>query len=63
MFGEVSKIICTRNFGVIFLTAAIDDLDLLKDMRHEVLCYLQLLETNKPYIVNLLRVPGMILSI
>ncbi|KAH8551200.1 hypothetical protein BGW37DRAFT_495169 [Umbelopsis sp. PMI_123] len=35
-----------------------DDLDLLKDMRHEILCYLQLLETNKPYIVNLLRVPG-----
>jgi hypothetical protein len=41
-------------------TAAVDDLDLLKDMRHEILCYLQLLETNKPYIVNLLRVPGMI---
>lgn len=37
-----------------------DDLDLMTDMRHEVLCYLQLLETNKPYIVNLLRVPGMV---
>ncbi|KAI8582921.1 hypothetical protein K450DRAFT_225480 [Umbelopsis ramanniana AG] len=35
-----------------------NDLDLLKDMRHEILCYLQLLETNKPYIVNLLQVPG-----
>ncbi|KAJ2960902.1 hypothetical protein NQZ79_g3699 [Umbelopsis isabellina] len=33
-----------------------DDADVMHELRHEFLCYLQLLETNKPYIVNLLRV-------
>ncbi|KAF7726559.1 DEAH (Asp-Glu-Ala-His) box polypeptide 34 [Apophysomyces ossiformis] len=35
-----------------------DDLQVEQSMYHQLLCYLQLLETNKPYILNVTRVPG-----
>ncbi|KAG0168835.1 DEAH (Asp-Glu-Ala-His) box polypeptide 34 [Apophysomyces sp. BC1015] len=35
-----------------------DDLAVEQSMYHQLLCYLQLLETNKPYILNITRVPG-----
>ncbi|RUS16526.1 P-loop containing nucleoside triphosphate hydrolase protein, partial [Endogone sp. FLAS-F59071] len=34
-----------------------DDITAEEDSDHELLCYLQLLETNKPYLVNIMRVP------
>lgn len=36
----------------------VDDIAAEEDSDHELLCYLQLLETNKPYLVNIMRVPG-----
>ncbi|KAI7851751.1 P-loop containing nucleoside triphosphate hydrolase protein [Circinella umbellata] len=35
-----------------------DDLAVEQAMQHQLLCYLQLLETNKPYLLGLTRVPG-----
>ncbi|KAI9491621.1 P-loop containing nucleoside triphosphate hydrolase protein [Zychaea mexicana] len=35
-----------------------DDLAVEQSMQHQLLCYLQLLETNKPYLLGLTRVPG-----
>ncbi|OZJ05398.1 hypothetical protein BZG36_01988 [Bifiguratus adelaidae] len=35
-----------------------DDESLEQSLHHELICYLQLLETNKPYLLNLTRVPG-----
>ncbi|KAI8064692.1 P-loop containing nucleoside triphosphate hydrolase protein [Gongronella butleri] len=35
-----------------------DDLAVEEGIQHQLLCYLQLLETNKPYLLNLTRVPG-----
>ena len=36
----------------------LDDLAVEQAMQHQLLCYLQLLETNKPYLLGLTRVPG-----
>jgi hypothetical protein len=36
----------------------IDDETVEEALYHQLLCYLQLLETNKPYLMNLTRVPG-----
>ncbi|KAI9273017.1 P-loop containing nucleoside triphosphate hydrolase protein [Phascolomyces articulosus] len=35
-----------------------DDLYVEQAMQHQLLCYLQLLETNKPYLLGITRVPG-----
>ncbi|KAI8083313.1 P-loop containing nucleoside triphosphate hydrolase protein [Gilbertella persicaria] len=35
-----------------------DDKTVEEAMYHQLLCYLQLLETNKPFLVNITRVPG-----
>lgn len=40
-----------------------DDEMVEQALYHQLLCYLQLLETNKPFIVNITRVPGNIMVI
>ncbi|KAI8384738.1 P-loop containing nucleoside triphosphate hydrolase protein [Radiomyces spectabilis] len=35
-----------------------DDIDVEQAMYHQLLCYLQLLETTKPFMLNITRVPG-----
>ncbi|ORZ09543.1 P-loop containing nucleoside triphosphate hydrolase protein [Absidia repens] len=35
-----------------------DDLQVEQAIQNQIICYLQLLETNKPYILNLIRTPG-----
>lgn len=40
------------------LSLFIDDKTVEESLYHQLLCYLQLLETNKPFLVNITRVPG-----
>lgn len=37
----------------------VDDEAVERALQHQLLCYLQLLETNKPYLLGITRVPGM----
>lgn len=39
----------------------LDDKTVEDALYHQLLCYLQLLETTKPFIVNITRVPGKII--
>lgn len=42
----------------VFNKSTKDDKTVEAALYHQLLCYLQLLETTKPYIVNITRVPG-----
>lgn len=47
-------------YAIIDLQVYVDDKTVEESLYHQLLCYLQLLETNKPFIVNITRVPGKI---
>lgn len=44
---------------LLLIVILIDDEAVERSLQHQLLCYLQLLETNKPYLLGITRVPGM----
>lgn len=42
----------------IFFKYKLDDVQVEQAIQNQLLCYLQLLQTTKPYLLNLTRVPG-----
>ena len=49
----------TKKYNSLF----VDDQTVEDAMQQQLLCYLQLLETNKPYILNITRTPGKTISV
>lgn len=47
--------------NVVYTYRLLDDKTVEDALYHQLLCYLQLLETTKPFIVNITRVPGKII--
>lgn len=59
---DVRKGTFINSFSYPYSLSHTDDKMVEESLYHQLLCYLQLLETNKPFLVNITRVPGKHLS-